>query len=594
MNIIATRLEHLRHEMRAESIDVIIIPSTDPHNSEYPARHWQSRQWISGFTGSAGTAVVTLTEAALWTDSRYFIQAARQLEGSGFKLMRQGLADTPTVMQWVSQKLAAYGGTYVAVDGMTMSYDMVTTMQRELRRLGGITVRTNYDAMRMLWKDRPAIPNGPIRTQPLAFAGESVGSKIARIRKEIRAMGCLAHVTTDLMSIAWTMNLRGCDVAYTPIFVSFLYISDSEVCLFANEPGMTADAISQMREAGVSIHPYDSFADFLHNRQEEKILCDSKNTCFSLYDIIAKRAVDAPSPIISMKAVKNSAEIDGMKQAMLRDGVAMVKFLRWLKPAVEAGGQTEISVSKKLEEIRAAHPMYEEPSFSTIAGYNEHGAIVHYSATAESDAALKSEGMILIDSGAQYADGTTDITRTIALGPLTDYMRKAYTLVLKAHIALATLQFPDGTTGTQIDAVARSVVWREGMNYLHGTGHGVGAHLAVHEGPHSIRMDWNSAPLHAGMTVTDEPGLYVEGQFGIRTENTMLVVPSCETPFGRFLRMEYLTLCPIDTTPIVWEMMTEEETIWLRSYHKKVAEALLPLLDDEEDREWLMNSCLVV
>ncbi len=592
MNNITERIEKLRHEMRAEGIDIIIFPSTDPHNSETPASHWHARQWISGFTGSAGTAVVTMTEAALWTDSRYFLQAEQQLEGTGFILMKSGLAETPTIMQWIAQKLSAYGGTYVAVDGMTMNYAEVTIMQRELRKLGGITVRTNYDAMQILWKNRPPRPCGTIRIHPIDYAGESTSSKITRIRREIREHNCQAHITTDLMDIAWTMNLRGCDAAYTPVFISFLYISNTEVCLFANAASMTDEATSQMKEAGVDVYPYDNFAQFLNKHREEKILCNSKTTCFSLYNIIADHAIDAESPVSAMKAVKNNAEIEGFRQSMLRDGVAMVKFLHWLKPAVKAGGQTEISISDKLEEFRSGNPMFEDLSFSTIAGYNAHGAIVHYSATTTSDAEVKPEGLILIDSGAQYADGTTDITRTIALGPLTDAMRKAYTLVLKANIAIARLQFPDGTTGTQIDAIARSVVWREGMNYLHGTGHGVGAHLSVHEGPHAIRMDWTPAPLHAGMTVTDEPGLYIEGQFGIRTENTMLIIPGAETMFGKFLCMEPLTLCPIDTTPIMWDMMTDEETGWLRDYHQRVIDTLLPLLDDEGDRTWL-KECLI-
>ena len=363
--------------MRAESIDVIIFPGTDPHNSEYPAPHWQARQWISGFTGSAGTVAVTLTEAALWTDSRYFLQASQQLEGTGITLMKEGLAGTPTVIQWISQKLSAYGGTYVAVDGMVMSYAEVTAMQRELRKLGGITVRTNYDAMRMLWKDRPAIPHGEIRIHPMEYAGESVADKIARIREVMRKRRCQAHITTDLMNIAWTMNLRGCDVAYTPIFVAFLYISDTEVHLFANGDSMTEEAAAQMRLAGVSVHPYNGFKAFLERHKEERILCDSNATCFSLYNIIAANAVDGASPVTSMKAIKNPAETEGFRQAMLRDGAAMVRFLRWLKPAVEAGGQTETSVSQKLEEIRSAHPMFRDLSFSTIAGYNAHGAIVH-------------------------------------------------------------------------------------------------------------------------------------------------------------------------------------------------------------------------
>lgn len=589
MNNIEERLESLRHEMRAESIDIIIFPSTDPHNSEYPAPHWQSRQWISGFSGSAGTAVVTLTESALWTDSRYFLQAAQQLEGSGFQLMKEGLADTPTITQWIMQKLSAYGGNCVAVDGMVMSYEEVTCMRSALQRIGA-TVRTNYDAMKMIWKDRPAVPTGEIRVHPIKYVGESVAHKVERIREKLRKQGCQAHITTDLMNIAWAMNLRGCDVVYTPVFMSFLYISMDSVCLFIGNGTLSDEAMEQMQEAGVCVLQYRGFADFLTYHREERILCDSSTTCYTLFNIIKDNILDAPSPIIAMKAVKNSAEIEGFRQSMLRDGVAMVKFLRWLKPAVEEGGQTEISVSDKLESLRAAHPMFEELSFGTIAGYNAHGAIVHYSATKESDAPLQPEGLILIDSGAQYADGTTDITRTISLGPVTYEMRKAYTLVLKANIALATLQFPDGSTGTQIDAIARSVVWRAGMNYLHGTGHGVGAHLAVHEGPHSIRMNWMPAPLHAGMTVTDEPGLYLEGRFGIRTENTMMIIPGDETEFGKFLRMEPLTLCPIDTTPILWDMLTSDEKQWLHDYHQRVATELMPLLDDEADREWLRKN----
>lgn len=591
MNTISERLEALRREMRAESIDIIIFPSTDPHNSEYPAPHWHCREWISGFNGSAGTAVVSLTEAALWTDSRYFIQAAQQLSGTGFSLMREGLPDTPSITEWTAMKLSAHGGTCVAIDGMAASYCYVTAMQQALRRLGGITVRTNYDAMRMLWRDRPAIPEGAIRVQPMEYAGESVKSKIARIRETLRQKRCQGLVTTDLMEIAWTMNLRGCDVPYTPVFMAFMYIGTDEACLFVCNESLTPEAARQMRDANVTVMPYNSFGTFLHKHREERVLCDSHTTCHSLYSIIAANAIDTQSPIQSMKAVKNDAEISGMRQAMLRDGVAMVRFLRWLKPAVEAGGQTELSVSRKLETLRAAHPMFEELSFSTIAGYNSHGAIVHYTATEASDAPLQAEGLLLLDSGAQYADGTTDITRTIALGPLTGKMRRAYTLVLKANIALATLQFPDGTTGTQIDAIARSVIWREGMNYLHGTGHGVGAHLAVHEGPHSIRMNWMPAPLHAGMTVTDEPGLYIEGEFGIRTENTMLIIPSCETSFGRFIRMEPLTLCPIDTAPIVMEMMTDEEIEWLNTYHRRVQKELTPMLTDEQDRMWLAEVC---
>lgn len=572
MTTITERLEFLRKEMKAESIDAIIFPSTDPHNSEYVAEHWQARKWISGFTGSAGTAVVTQDDAALWTDSRYFLQAAEQLKDTGFTLMKEGLQETPDIVDWLKQKMSVIDGRCVAVDGMVMNYADIMNLQQQMRRIG-VSVRTNYDAMRMIWRDRPAIPTGEIYVHPLEYAGESVKDKLQRIIAIMDEQHCVAHITTDLMNIAWTLNLRGCDVPCTPVFMAFLYISRQETVLFANPSSLTDEAKKQLRDAYVDVMEYGAFSDFVSKRANEgKIMCDSRSTCFNIYNKVKDVAVDIPSPIAMMKAIKNETEIEGFRRSMKRDAIAMKAFLEWLKPAVESGGVTELTVSDKLRELRCRDKAFRDVSFDTIAGYNAHGAIVHYHVTEESNAELKPEGLLLVDSGAQYEDGTTDITRTIALGPLTDEMCYAYTTVLKAHIALATLKFPLGATGTNIDAVARSVVWRAGMNYLHGTGHGVGACLSVHEGPQSIRLDWRETPLMPGMVVTNEPGVYLADRFGVRIENTMLVVKDSENEFGTFLRLEPLTICPIDTTPIVWDMLTEEEKNYLTAYNNRCME----------------------
>ena len=575
-------LSRLRHEMSAEGIDAIIFPTSDPHGSEYVARHWQARQYVSGFTGSAGTAVITLHEAALWTDSRYFLQAAKQLNGTEYMLMKDGIEGTPSITEWLMRKMSVSGGTCVALDGMVTPYKDVAEMQQELTRIG-VTIRTNYDAMRMIWNDRPALPASEI--YPITNEGiTTVETKLSRIREEMHKYQADAYVVTDLMSIAWALNLRGNDIPMTPVFISNLYITNEKALLFCNGT-LTHEAQILMQKAGVEIKKYDEFLTYIKTR-DERTLCDSQTTCHTIYKNI-RHTIDKPSPILMMKAVKDDGEIKGFRQSMLLDGIAMVKWLRWLKPAVAAGGQTEISVSDKLEELRREAKEFCDLSFSTISGYNEHGAIVHYTATPESNAPLKSEGLLLVDSGAQYTCGTTDITRTIALGPVTNEMRHAYTLVLKAHIALATTPYPEGTNGTQLDSIARSVLWRGGLHYMHGTGHGVGWRLCVHEGPHGIRQNWCPTPLRPGMTVTDEPGVYLEGRFGIRTENTMLVVKDSETEFGTFLRLEPLTLCPIDTTPIDPSLMTNEEIAWLNNYHQRVRSELLPLLTDEDDKKWL-------
>lgn len=589
-NVINDRLASLREVMRREHLAAFIFPSTDAHQSEYVAAHWQGREWISGFNGSAGTVVVTLTSAALWTDSRYFLAAEEQLKGTEYQLMKLKVEGTPTIAQWLAQELADVESPEVGIDGMVNSYHSATALISDLRKLGGISVRTNFDPLSIVWKNRPAIPQNPVEIQPMEYAGESVSSKITRIRKALRELHADGMLVSALDDIAWTLNLRGTDVHCNPVFVSYLLISSDEVKLFVDEEKVSAEVRSYLQENGISLYIYNKVEEALRNYSEYNILLDGDETSYYLWKTVkCQEIVAATSPIPAMKAVKNATEIQGYRNAMLRDGVAMVKFLIWLKPAVEAGGQTEISIDKKLASLRAEQPLFRDISFDTIAGYATHGAIVHYEATPETDIPLKPEGLILIDSGAQYQDATTDITRTIALGPVTEEMKHIYTLVLKAHIQLELVKFPDGASGTQLDAVGRECMWREGLNFLHGTGHGVGSYLNVHEGPHQIRMEWMPAPLRAGMTLTDEPGLYLAGKFGVRTENTVLITDYKKTEFGKFLQIEPLTLCPIDTTPIDTNIMLPEEIDWLNQYHQKVYEKLAPYLSETE-KKWLRNA----
>ncbi len=585
MNI-PERISALREVMRRESIDAFIFPSTDPHNGEYVPDHWKCREWISGFNGSAGTAVVTLNEAALWTDSRYFIAAAEQLEGTGFVLMKDGLEDTPSISKWLGRKLSFNGGNCVGVDGMVMSANDTGNLISELRKEGGITVRTNFDPLAEIWKDRPEIPLNPIEIQPLKYAGESAESKLERIRQAIRTRHACGVLVSTLDDIAWTLNLRGTDVHCNPVFVSYLLLNEDTTTLFVNNRKLTKEVSDYLASINVKVEPYENVRKALKEYKAYNIIMDKATTCHTLYNDVRVKVEDCESPIPAMKAIKNETEVKGFREAMKRDGVALVKFLRWLKPAVEKGGETELSISRKLTSLRAEQHLFRDISFDTISAYQEHGAIVHYEPTTETDAPVRPEGFLLLDSGAQYQDATTDITRTIPLGTLTDEQRKVYTLVLKGNIQLAMLKFPNGASGTQLDALARMDMWREGMNYLHGTGHGVGSYLNVHEGPHQIRMQWKPSPLRANMIVTDEPGLYLEGRFGVRIENTMIILPYKETEFGRFLQMEPLTLCPINTEPIIIDMMRPEETEWLNNYHKRVYDELSPLLEDE-DREWL-------
>ena len=590
MNEIELRLARLRELMKREHLSAFIFPSTDAHQSEYVADHWRGREWISGFNGSAGTAVVTMKSAALWTDSRYFLAAEEQLEGTEYQLMRLKMEGTPTIAEWLGKELQNVQSPEVGLDGMVNSYNYVKDLIYSLRKLGGITLRTNLDPLEQIWENRPLLPANPVEIQPLEYAGETLTSKVARIRKSLRELHADGMLVSALDDIAWALNLRGTDVHCNPVFVSYLLIESDKVSLFVDDNKLSPEVKQYLQDNQVSLYNYNKVEKCLESYSEYNILLDGDETSYYLWKTVkCQEIVAAGSPIPAMKAVKNKAEIEGYRSAMLKDGVAMVKFLKWLKPAVEAGGQTEISIDEKLTSLRAEQKLFRDISFDTIAGYAQHGAIVHYEATPETDVVLKPEGLILIDSGAQYQDGTTDITRTIALGTVSEEMKHIYTLVLKAHIQLELVKFPDGASGTQLDAVGRECMWREGYNFLHGTGHGVGSYLCVHEGPHQIRMEWMPTPLRAGMTLTDEPGLYLAGKFGVRIENTVLISDYMSTEFGKFLQIEPLTLCPIDTTPIDVDMLLPEEIDWLNAYHHSVYEKLSPFLDEEE-KIWLENA----
>ena len=576
--------------MKREHLAAFIFPSTDAHQSEYVADHWMGRAWISGFNGSAGTAVVTMHSAALWTDSRYFLAAEEQLQGTEFQLMKLKIPGTPSIAEWLGKELMDVDSPEVGLDGWVNSYSSTCGLIADLRKVGGITVRTNFDPLEEIWKDRPSIPLKPVEIQPMEYAGEDISSKIVRIRKALRAQHADGMLVSALDDIAWTLNLRGTDVHCVPVFVSYLLIASDKVSLFVDETKISSEVRAYLESNGVSIYKYNKVEEGLKAYSEYNILLDGNETSYYLWKAVrCQEIVQASSPIPAMKAVKNEAEIAGYRRAMLKDGVAMVKFLKWLLPAVETGGETEISIDKKLTALRAEQNLFRDISFDTIAGYQAHGAIVHYEATPETDIPLKPEGLLLLDSGAQYQDGTTDITRTIALGPITEEMKHIYTLVLKAHIQLELAKFPDGASGTQLDALGRECMWREGLNFLHGSGHGVGSYLSVHEGPHQIRMEYMPTPLRAGMTLTDEPGLYLAGKFGVRIENTVLLSEYMETEFGKFLQIEPLTLCPIDTAPVDMTMLLPEELAWLNDYHAKVYAELAPYLDEEE-KKWLENA----
>lgn len=596
------KLEALRNLMRQEGIDAFITPSTDPHSGEYVPERWKSRRWISGFTGSAGTAVVTLDKAALWTDSRYFIQAAEQLKGTGFLLMKEKIEGTPSVAEWLGSTLPA--GSTVAVDGWVNTASEVEELENELKAYG-LTLRTDIDPYNTIWTDRPAIPQSKAFIQELEFAGESAASKIERIRKEI---GNNAIVLSMLEEVAWTLNLRANDVENTPFMLGYVVITPQNTLLYICKEKLTPEIEKYLKGEGVNIREYeDIIADL--NGLSMPVYAQPNKTNHAVYSAI-KTPIRKESPVAHMLIFKNETEIKCFRNAMEKDGVAMVKWIKWTLENVPRGGQTELSLSEKLKAFRMEQPLSKGVSFESIMGYAHHGAIVHYDPTPETDIPIKPEGLLLIDSGGQYLDGTTDITRTIPLGPLTWEMKRDYTLVLKGWIRLGSAVFPKGTCGTQLDGFAREAMWKYGINYLHGTGHGVGQYMSVHEGIdlHQFRMQWRPTPLLPGMIITVEPGIYIEGSHGVRHENTMLVVnadfsgengkanmpdgkpydgPEAQgITFGPYYTFEHLTLCPILTSPILTEMLSEEERQWFNSYQQTVYQRLAPRLD-EEHQAWL-------
>lgn len=585
---IKERIHALRMTFRPNNIKAFIIPSTDPHLSEYVAPYWMSREWISGFTGSAGTAVILMDKAGLWTDSRYFLQAEKELEGSGITLYKEMLPETPSITKFLCQNLKP--GESVSIDGKMFSVQQVKQMKEDLAPYQ-LQVNLFGDPLKNIWKDRPSMPDAPAFIYDVKYAGKSCGEKVAAIRTELKKKGIFALFLSSLDEIAWTLNLRGSDVHCNPVIVSYLLVTQDEVVYFISPEKITQEVNEYLQEQQVSLRKYDEAESFLNSFTGENILIDPKKTNYAIYSAInpACKVVRGESPVTLLKAIRNEQEIAGIHHAMQRDGVALVKFLKWLEASVLSGKETELSVDRKLHEFRAAQPLYMGESFDTIAGYKEHGAIVHYSATEESDVTLQSKGFLLLDSGAQYLDGTTDITRTIALGELTEEEKTDYTLILKGHIALAMAKFPAGTRGAQLDVLARMPIWSHGMNFLHGTGHGVGHFLSVHEGPQSIRMNENPIVLQPGMVTSNEPGVYKAGSHGIRTENLTLVCKDKEGMFGEYFKFETITLCPICKKGIIKEMLTAEEVKWFNDYHRTVYEKLSPSLNEEE-KKWLLEA----
>ena len=584
---IRKRISALRSLMQSKSISAYITYSTDPHSGEYVPAHWESRKWITGFTGSAGTAVITPDDGGLWTDSRYFIQAEEQLTDTGLKLFKERMPETPSIPQWLCSVLKK--GERVGIDGYTTPLQTVNELRNELSAYG-IEVVMIEDPYKTIWNDRPGLPSNKPFILEEKYSGESASSKISTIRNHISNTGTDYILISALDEIAWTLNMRGTDIECNPLFVSYLLISEKEATLYINKNKLTETTIDYLQSQGVGHRNYEDIESDLTAISGRKITM-SPSINFAMYNAASEHntVFIQASPVSKYKAVKNQTEINGFRNAMLRDGVAMVRFLIWLQKNIGNGNLTELSIDEQLYKERSAMENFRGISFATIAGYQEHGAIVHYEADEQSASTLKPEGLLLIDSGAQYLDGTTDITRTIPLGPTTEEQKKDYTLVLKGFIQLAMAEFPQGTCGTQLDVLARLAMWKEGINYGHGTGHGVGHFLNVHEGPHQIRMNNVPTPLQPGMTVTNEPGIYRAGKYGIRTENTMLAVPSRKTDFGEFYKFEQLTLCPINTETILWDMLSSKEIRWLNEYHETVYSKLSPLLSDEE-KQWLRNT----
>lgn len=583
---IRERVALLRTFMQEKEIRAFIVPSTDPHSGEYVPEFWESRKWISGFTGSAGTAVITDETGGLWTDSRYFLQAASQLEDTGIMLFKDRLPETPSIAEWLGSVLSP--GDKVGIDGWVNTTAEAENLQKQLQAYGLQLVSTE-DPFQRIWKDRPSLPLNPPFILPLSYAGKNCTEKIAEIREQILLNHADAILLSALDEIAWTLNLRGSDVHCNPVFVSYLFITDTTTTLYILPEKITPEIKQYLNDNQIEVKPYQAIEADLHHYTGKGIQL-TPGTNYALYQAAShNQIIRHESPVLYMKAIKNETEIQGFHHAMIKDGIAMVKFLFWLKNTVKNSQETELSIDRKLYNLRAEQKDFKGISFDTIAGYQAHGAIVHYEATEETNATLHPEGLLLLDSGAQYLDGTTDITRTIVLGPVTKEQKTDFTLVLKGFIELSMAEFPHGTCGTQLDVLARQFMWKFGINYGHGTGHGVGHFLNVHEGPHQFRMNHMPALLLPGMTVTNEPGIYKAGKHGVRTENTMLIVKSKETEFGAFYKFEPLTLCPIDKEAILPEMLSYEEKQWLNNYHSLVYDRLNASLNTDE-QAWLKEA----
>ncbi len=586
--VIIDRIRRLRKEMSDKGIDAYIVPSSDPHMSEYVAAHWEGRKWLSGFTGSAGTLVITQDSCGLWTDGRYYVQAEKQLEGTGIRLFKFGMEGVKSFTEWIADTLGQ--GECVGMDGKLFSVSQVRNMEKIFSKKG-ILINKEHDLLMGIWKDRPAIPRETVFVHDMVYAGRTAAQKIEDVREMMAQKGASYHLVSSLDDIAWLYNIRGGDVAYNPVAISYALISEEKAWLFINEDKVSVPVREHLSDNGVEIEDYERIESYLSRLgRGDTILLDPQRVNSWLYDSIGREArIEEDTAITTiLKAVKNQVEIENLKKAHIKDGVAMVKFLCWLDNNLSKEEITEITVADKLEEFRSQQENYMGLSFPTIAGYGDHGAIVHYQADEESAYTLKPHGLLLIDSGCQYLEGTTDITRTIALGPTTPQQRSDYTLTLKGNIKLSRTRFLKGATGTNLDILARLYLWEHGIDYKHGTGHGVGYFLNVHEGPQSISPRISTVKLEEGMLVSNEPGVYREGSHGIRIENLLLVAGDIETEFGEFLRFEPVTLCPIDLAAVEPDLLDEEEKRWLNQYHERVYDTLSPLLDEKE-RLWLKD-----
>ena len=585
---IPERIAALREAMKQHKIDAYIIPTSDPHMSEYPADCWKYREWISGFTGSAGTVVITADKAGLWTDSRYFLQASTQLEGTGIELFKMMLPETPTIPEFLVHELKE--GQTVGLNGETYSLADARTLEKVLAGKE-IKLNTNASLIDPIWKERPAIPEAPLFEMPVELSGKSVEDKLLDINKMLHKAGADCTILSALDEVAWTFNIRGTDVAYNPVVISYAFVSEKESVLFVNPKKIPAEIAEHLKKEGVTLADYGMLATFLSRLPERtRVFIDSKRTNVAIYNALPKSSIliEGTSPANHLKSIKNETEIKGFRNAVLKDGIAMTKFYFWLEKMLKAGEKvTELSAAAKLTALRSEQPQYVMDSFASISSYGPHGAVVHYSPTPETDTELKTDSLYLLDSGAQYLDGTTDITRTIALcDEPSEQMKKDFTRALKGTIGIAKCKFPTGIRGCLIDAFARKALWDAGINYLHGTCHGIGHCLNVHEGPQSIRMEENPVILEPGMVMSDEPAMYRPGEYGIRTENMILIREDSETEFGKFLGFETLTLCYIDTKLVIPSMLSVREHAWLNKYHQMVYDLVSPHLTEEE-KAWL-------